>query len=140
MLKNGKELLLFCLGGTGYVGLELLWRGRSHGSMFLAGGSCFLLLGKQREWLRLLKLPVRGLICSGVITAVELATGLVFNRDYRVWDYRDLPGNFRGQICLPFSLLWAPLGLGAMELYGIANHNFARIASSLSRSSSRNPA
>ena len=114
------DWLLFCLGGGSYVGLELLFRGRSHGSMFLAGGSCFLILGKLRGQLRTLKLPLRGLACSGVITAVELATGLVFNRDYRVWDYRDLPGNFRGQICLPFSALWAPLGLAGMELYGLA--------------------
>lgn len=140
MVKNGKELLLFCLGGTGYVGLELLWRGRSHGSMFLAGGSCFLLLGKLREKLRRYGMPVQGAVCSALITSVELVTGLVFNRDFRVWDYRDLPGNFRGQICLPFSLLWAPLGLGAMELYGIADHSFAKMTSSLSRSSSRNPA
>ena len=116
-----KNVLLFCLGGGSYVGLELLFRGRSHGSMFLAGGSCFLILGKLRDRLALLALPMRAAVGSTVITAVELATGLVFNRDYRVWDYRDLPGNFRGQICLPFSLLWMPLGLAGMELYRIVN-------------------
>ncbi len=121
-MKNGKDLLLFCAGGGGYVGLELLWRGRSHGSMFLAGGSCFVILGNIRKKYPSLSLSVRGLVCSGVITAVELAAGLLFNRDFSVWDYRDLPGNYRGQICLPFSLLWAPLGLGAMELYRMAEH------------------
>ena len=113
----GKDLLLFSLGGSVYVGLELLFRGRSHGSMFLAGGSCFLILGKMGEKLRPWNPLLRGLACSGIITAVELAAGLAFNRDFRVWDYRGLPGNFRGQICLPFSLLWAPLGLAGMELY-----------------------
>lgn len=116
-----KNVLLFCLGGGSYVGLELLFRGRSHGSMFLAGGSCFLILGKLRDRLAPLALPIRAAVGSTIITAVELATGLVFNRDYRVWDYRDLPGNFRGQICLPFSLLWMPLGLAGMELYRIVN-------------------
>ena len=29
---------MFLLGGAGYVGIELLYRGRSHISMFLAGG------------------------------------------------------------------------------------------------------
>ena len=105
------------------MGLELLWRGRSHGSMFLAGGSCFVLLGKLRKKYPRLSLPARAVVCSGVITAVELAAGLLWNRDHAVWDYRDLPGNFRGQICLPFSLLWAPLGLGAMELYRIAERS-----------------
>ena len=116
-MKMGKDLLLFSMGGGTYVGLELLFRGWSHGSMFLAGGSCFLILGKLRNALRSWKLPLRGLACSGIITAVELAAGLVFNRDFRVWDYRNLPGNFRGQICLPFSLLWVPIGLAGMELY-----------------------
>ena len=139
-MKMGKELALFSLGGGTYVGLELLFRGRSHGSMFLAGGSCFVLLGKLEGKLRKLHLSARGLACAGIITAVELATGLVFNRDYRVWDYRDLPLNFRGQVCLPFSVLWMPLGLAGMELYRAADHSFARIVSSLSRSSSRRPA
>ena len=31
-------LLCFLLGGAGYVLIELLWRGRSHFSMFIAGG------------------------------------------------------------------------------------------------------
>ena len=110
----GKELGMFCFGGSTYVGLEVLFRGRSHGSMFLAGGSCFLLLGRLGK----LPLPLRSMAGAGVITAVELVTGLVFNRDYRVWDYRELPLNFRGQVCLPFSLLWIPVGLGATALYG----------------------
>ena len=125
-VPKGKNTALFCVGGGTYVGLELLFRGRSHGSMFLAGGSCFLILGKLRDRLAPLTLPVRGLACSGIITAVELAVGLVFNRDYRVWDYRGLPGNFRGQVCLPFSLLWMPLGLAGMELYRVAERVFER--------------
>ena len=125
-MAGRKEIGLFCLGGGSYVGLELLWRGRSHGSMFLAGGTCFLLLGKLGNRVRHLALPVQGVLCSGVITAVELATGLVFNRDYRVWDYRELPLNFRGQICLPFSALWAPLGLVGMELYRVAEQKLER--------------
>lgn len=97
------------------MGLELLWRGRSHGSMFLAGGSCFLLLGAlTKSRLPLLLRPVAG---AGIITAVELLVGLLFNRDHKVWDYRKMPANYRGQICLPFCLLWVPISLGAMALY-----------------------
>ena len=110
-----KKTALFTLGGAAYVGLELVWRGRSHGSMFLAGGSCFVLLGRLRN--RPLPLPVRALAGAGIITGVERMTGLIFNRHYNVWDYRDMPMQFMGQICLPYSLLWAPLSLGAIELY-----------------------
>jgi len=113
-----KPILFFLLGGTGYIVLELLWRGWSHFSMFLAGGSCFLLLGKLHTVRPRLPLPLRGIVGAGIITMVELLSGLVFNRSYSVWDYRSLPGNFHGQICLPFFLLWIPLSLAAMFLYG----------------------
>jgi len=112
-----KGVLFFLLGGAGYVALEYLWRGRSHGSMFLAGGTCFLLLGKLDSLRPRLPLLVRGMVGAGIITMVELLAGLMFNRDYRVWDYRHLPVNFHGQICLWFSLLWIPVSLGAMGLY-----------------------
>ena len=116
-MKIIEPILLFCLGGTGYVGLEYLWRGWSHYSMFLAGGTCFLLLGKLNGIRPRLPLFLRGLAGAGIITAVELLAGLLFNRNYQVWDYRHLPVNFRGQICLPFFLLWIPISLGAMWLY-----------------------
>lgn len=110
-----KAPLFFSLGGLGYVGLELLWRGWSHYSMFLAGGSCFLLLGKLEK--KPLSRGTKLAAGAGIITAVELAAGLLFNRDYQVWDYRDLPLNFLGQICAPFTALWIPVGGGAMALH-----------------------
>lgn len=112
-----KSIALFFLGGAGYIGLEFLWRGWSHFSMFLAGGTCFLLLGKLNTARPRLPLALRGIVGAGVITMIELLAGLIFNRDYRVWDYRHLPMNFHGQICLRFFLLWIPISLGAMGLY-----------------------
>ena len=116
-MKNVRFLGLFALGGGTYVGLELLWRRRSHVSMFAAGGICFLLLGKLRQS----RLPraARPLAGAGIVTGVELAVGLLVNRDHRIWDYRDLPLNYRGQICLPFSLLWIPVSVLGMGLYGL---------------------
>ncbi len=110
-----KRCLLFCLGGAAYVGLELLWRGRSHVSMFAAGGACFLILGamSRKGW----PMWKRGCLGAAAITAVELAAGLLVNRDYQVWDYRHLPLNFLGQVCLPFTALWVPLSLVAMAVY-----------------------
>lgn len=118
-MKLWKKGLLFTIGGSAYMGLELLWRGWSHGSMFLAGGSCFLLLGELDK--RKLPVPLRAALGAGVITMVEYAAGLLFNRSYAVWDYRDQPLNLHGQICLPFSLIWMPVGLGGMALYRLLN-------------------
>ncbi len=106
---------MFALGGAAYVGLELLWRGRSHVSMFAAGGVCFLILGamSRENW----KIWKRGLMGAAAITEVELATGLLVNRSYAVWDYRELPLNYFGQICLPYTMLWVPLSVVAMVVY-----------------------
>lgn len=89
--------------------------------MFLAGGVCFLLLGRLNTVRPRLKLPLRALAGALIITMVELTAGLLVNRHYGVWDYRHLPLNFCGQICLPFTLLWAFISLGAMGLYTWAN-------------------
>ena len=116
-MKLWKRTALFSIGGCGYVLLELLWRGRSHGSMFLLGGSCFLLLGRLQKALRKTILPLRALAGAGLVTGMELLTGLLLNRDYRIWDYRQCRLNFRGQICLLYSTLWMPVSLVGMALY-----------------------
>ena len=110
-----KRSVEFYLGGAVYMTLEFLWRGRSAGSMFLLGGTCFLLLGRLGK--ARLSTPGKALCGTAAVTALELLAGFVVNRDYSVWDYRRMPLNFRGQICLPYSLLWMPLSLAAMLLY-----------------------
>ena len=116
-MKIWKNSLLFYTGGTVYLSLELLYRGRSHGSMFLAGGLCFLLIGHMNRVEPKLPLPLRALAGAAIVTAVELGVGMLVNRQYQVWDYRDQPGNFMGQICPLFSALWIPLSLVAVMLF-----------------------
>ncbi len=112
-----KRCTAFLAGGGAYVGLELLWRGYSHVSMFAAGGLCLLLIGHLGEVEPRLPLPWRLLAGAGIITMVELGTGLLVNRGYQVWDYRDQVGNFMGQICPMYSLLWIPVAWMATGLY-----------------------
>ena len=120
-----RKTSLGVLGGGAYVGLEYLWRGYSHGSMFAAGGVCFLLLGQVRRMPALIR-PILG---AAVITGVELVTGLLVNQSYQVWDYRRNPGNFLGQICPAYTLLWLPLSLIAMALYPHADRLVRRFTS-----------
>ena len=124
-MKYAKTIGLFAIGGSAYVGLELLWRRRSHISMFGAGGLCFLLLGKLGK--APMPKPVQAAAGAGVITAVELGTGLLVNRDYRVWDYRQVPGNFKGQICPLFTVLWIPVAMTGMGLYSWAEGKIDRL-------------
>lgn len=112
-----KNTLLAYLGGMAYTTVELLWRGRTHGSMFALGGICFLLIGKLGQVRRPLPIPARMLVASLIITTLELGCGLLINQDWSVWDYRQMPLNFRGQICLPYTLLWIPVSLAAIVLY-----------------------
>ncbi len=114
-MRKGKKGLFFLLGGLGYVILELLWRGRSHWSMFLLGGGCFLILGKIGK--KPVPAALQPLVGAVAITAGELATGLLLNRSFAVWDYRQEPFNFLGQICLPFSLLWVPVSFLGIRIY-----------------------
>ena len=80
-----RHFFLFLLGGSGYYALEYLWRGWSHISMFLAGGVCFLLLGRLNTLRPQLKLPLRGIVGAVLITLVELLAGFLVNRNYSVW-------------------------------------------------------
>ncbi len=116
-MKIWKQSVLFYLGGCAYMGLELLWRGRSHGSMFVAGGTCFLLIGHLNHVRPRLPLPLRAVTGAGIVTMVELAIGLLCNRNYEVWDYREQAGNFLGQICPMFTALWIPVSLLALFLH-----------------------
>lgn len=107
-------------GGCLYVLLELAWRGRSHWTMFLLGGACFVLIGLLNELLPWeMPLVLQGVIGSAaIVTPLEFATGCVVNLWLRwgVWDYSGLPCNLLGQICLPFALLWVPVSIAAVLL------------------------
>ena len=78
-----------------------------------------MLLGKLNNIRPRLSFPLRAAVGAGVITGVEYAAGLLVNRNYSVWDYRNTPMNLHGQICLPFCLLWLPIGVVAMYLYSL---------------------
>lgn len=94
------------------MALEIAFRGRTHYSMGLAGGICAAALFVLYSAFDMP--PVWAYVTgAALITAVELVFGLIFNvkLGLRVWDYSTVPLNFRGQICLRFSLVWGLLGL-----------------------------
>lgn len=107
-----KPVILALIGGTIYVLIELAWRGYSHISMFFLGALCFVLLGGINEFVPWeLGMIWQMLIGACVVTALELVVGIIVNiwLGLGVWDYSNLPFNFMGQICLPFSLAWTVL-------------------------------
>ena len=46
------------------------------------------------------------LINQAVCTSIDFLTGMAVNQDYSLWDYRALPFNFMGQVCLQNSLVY----------------------------------
>lgn len=69
--------------------------------------STFYFIGKNIDIPFYLKCII-GMI---IITAIELIFGIWFNiiLGERVWDYSNMPLNFLGQICVPFSMMWLVL-------------------------------
>jgi len=119
----------FLFGGWGYVGLELLWRGRSHWTVFLAGGLCFSFI-YALSTRTALPLPLQCALSALMITAVEFLVGCVVNLALRwnVWDYSGLRYHLLGQICLPYSALWLMLSCPALLLARlIHNHLFPHL-------------
>lgn len=114
-----KIIILFIIGGTIYVSLELLFRGRSHISMFILGGLCFVLIGGINNYISWeMPLILQMLIGAVIITTSEFITGYIVNikLGLNVWDYSNQPFNIMGQICLSFSFLWMLISLIAIVL------------------------
>ena len=122
-----RDLGLFAFGGGAYVALELLYRARSHWTMFLLGGGCFLAIGQLGRHRPRLPLHRQAVLGSCICTGGELVTGLAFNRDFSVWDYRGQPGNFLGQICPMFMALWVPFRAAGLALYGWTERGLDRL-------------
>ena len=116
LLKYG---FLYCVGGSIYYGIEILWRGFSHWTMFCLAGMCFIFAGLLNEieswetpfWRQVLQAWVFAL-------AGDFVCGCVVNLwlGWGIWDYTGLPFNLLGQICLPYALLWFPLVVIAIIL------------------------
>lgn len=112
------NIVIFGTGALGYGLIECIWRGETHPAMLAAGGVCLLSLGGINRKMRTLPLLYRSIAGSVVITAVELVFGAVFNLGLgmQIWDYSRIPFNYKGQICLLFSVIWALLSIGGFLL------------------------
>lgn len=119
-----KNAVLFTVGGSIYYIIEFIYKtfishGNCHWSMFLLGGISFLLIGMMNEnveWEE--SIIIQGLKGALLITSLELMFGIILNikLGLDIWDYSNIPLNFMGQICLPFSIAWFFLSLAAIVL------------------------
>lgn len=122
------HIALAVIGGGLYVLIELLWRRRSHVSMFCVGGICFALIGGIHERFSRLMLPLRCVLCAAAVTAVEFASGCLINRRWglNVWDYSDQPHHIMGQVCPLYTFLWGVLSAVAWPVYRFCRQRLER--------------
>lgn len=116
---------LFALGGGAYGLIEVLWRGYTHWTMVVLGGTLFLLLGVLNSRLpQNTSLLLRGLLGGILITATEFAAGCVLNLGLglAIWDYSSMPFQLLGQVCLSYSFLWVILAMVAALVYNSVHH------------------
>ena len=90
---------VFALGAAGYAALELLWRGRTHWTMALTGGTVLVGLRRLRRRVHEENPLSRCLCGAACITAAEYVVGCTVNRHFRlrVWDYSHEFGNVQGR-------------------------------------------
>ena len=119
-MKLWENAVMGYIGGILYVAMELLWRGWSHGSMFVVGGLCFLILGAIHRRYGAAPLLMQAVLGAAAISIMELLSGLFLNvfLGLGVWDYSGLPYNLFGQVCLSYFFLWIWVSMAGCPLEG----------------------
>jgi len=122
MKRAIKPLVLFSIGGTLYMLLEVIWKqfsnGNIHWSMGVIGGFLFLLIGYFNNVSWNVPLLWQARLGADMIMFVELITGYILNikLGLGIWDYSNIPLNFYGQICVQFWILWHLISIVAVIL------------------------
>ena len=116
-MKLGQYTYSFLMGYFIYSLIEILNRGYTHWTMSLTGGLVLASLYaiNSHRTMTLIRSCFLGAL---LITLLELAVGVFDNiiMHWNVWDYSEIPLNFLGQICLPFSIAWFMLCIPAYYL------------------------
>jgi uncharacterized membrane protein len=104
-LKFFRYFFSFLMGFFIYSLLEVAGRGYTHWTMALCGGAVLAAVYGLSGRVRLIGCCACGAL---ITTGLELIVGIFDNliMGWQVWDYSDMPLNFLGQICLPFSAGW----------------------------------
>lgn len=111
--------IIFIISGLIYILLELLWRGRSHWTMFICAGLCGLVIANVNNNLLSfetdfrIQVVVSALCCTGF----EFLFGLIFNGNFTIWDYRGIWGTIHwlgDQVNILFFGVWLLISLFAL--------------------------
>lgn len=120
-----KNAILFIVGFCAYITIETLFRGYSFWMMGVCGGLAVLLLDKLNDCISWdMDLLLQSAIGSVLITFFEYVIGSLYLLGLlpQMWDYSNMPLNYKGIICVPFSLLWMALSAAAIIVADAINY------------------
>lgn len=123
-----KFLLLFLTGYCVYIAIEVTARGYSFKTMGILGGLLFSLafdqINNKISWD--MDLLLQGVIGSIAVTLSELIIGTMMLNGILglpvMWDYSNMPLNYNGVICLPFSVIWVFVSIFGILLVDAINY------------------
>jgi uncharacterized membrane protein len=101
--------IFFVIGGI-YTNIELIWRGVTYLPMLFIGGLSGIIVGSLNHFPLFSKLRMYQECIIGTITTliIEYTSGYILNVQLHmnIWNYKNLPFNLDGQICLYYGILW----------------------------------
>ena len=120
-----KNVVLFGVGGLAYGLIEVIYRQKTYPLMILCGGLAIVLLDKINDHISWdMDILLQGCIGSALITGMEFIIGNLSLAGVlpKMWDYSNVWMNYKGIICLPFSLIWIILSICAIMLADAINY------------------
>lgn len=120
-----KNVVLSVVGGLSYGIIELIYRQKTYYLMILCGAIAIILLDKINDCISWdMDILLQGCIGSLIITGMEFIIGNLYFMGIvpKMWDYSNVWLNYKGIICLPFSLIWILLSICAILLADTINY------------------
>ena len=109
-----------------HITIKVVFRGYSYAIMGCCGGLAIMILDKINDRISWdTDLMIQGLVGMVLILLMEFVIGeIMLNTDLLpvMWDYSDIPFNYRGVICLPFALAWFGLSWVAIFVADAINY------------------
>lgn len=98
-----------------------MWRKRTHWTMMLAGGISLIIIYLLSGLRIINSITIKSILCSLIITFLELIIGSITNLKYKlnIWDYSGCKYNYKGQICLKYSIYWSILSFISIKIINL---------------------
>ena len=117
-IRVNKNIVLFLIGFMSYITIEVLFRGYSFPLMGCCGGLAVIILDKINDKISWnVDILLQGLCGTTLITSFEFIIGeIMIHTSFlpKMWDYSNMPLNYKGIVCVPFSIGWFFLSLVAI--------------------------